>query len=54
MKKNTGTGVFTSKLRKKMLKLIVLAFLHVKLKKINAGTNSSGVFTSKNEKKYQN
>jgi hypothetical protein len=37
---------------KKMPELLVPAFLHVKLKKINVRTNSSSVFTSKNEKKY--
>jgi hypothetical protein len=48
------SNVFTSKLKKKMLELIILAFLYVKLRKINTGTNSFGIFTSKNEKKYQN
>jgi hypothetical protein len=37
-----------------MTKSIVPAFLYVKLRKINAGTNSAGIFTSKNKKKYWN
>jgi hypothetical protein len=34
-----------------MPELIVLVFLHVKLRKINAKTNNSDIFISKNKKK---
>jgi hypothetical protein len=56
LKKNARTinsGIFTSKIKKKMLKLLVLVFLQVKLKK-NAKTISSGVLYVKMHWCYAN